>query len=104
MELETCPYNGHYEKSDRVCERCELGPECHWLFNNDEFSELHERPLSALLASLDLALWLVDSHHPYGTHICHCTCELCAWRRPTEKLLTANSFQPPIRPTAPDNV
>ena len=104
LELEVCPYDGHYNRSDHLCERCEREPECRWLFNNDESVELCEWPLSTLLANLDLALWLVDARRPYGTHDFYCTCELCTWRRQTEKLLTANSFQPPIRPTAPDNV
>jgi len=105
MELEVCPYNGRYEQSDRVCERCKLNPECRWLFHNSEFLELCEQPLSALLASLDLALWLVDARRPQqDTHTFHCACELCAWRRQTEKLLTAKSFQPFTRQSVPGSI
>ena len=92
MELEACPYNGNYNCSERICERCELSPECRWVFNNSEFIDLRQKSLTALLESLDLALWLVDARRPYGSHVCQCSCDLCVWRRQAEELLTANSF------------
>jgi len=90
IELEMCPYSGLYNQTDHHCERCTYKSECHWLFNNGEFLELCKRPSPTLLASLELALWLIDAHRCYDTHTRHCSCDLCTWCQQTEKLLTAH--------------
>lgn len=92
IELEDCPCNGNYNHSDHQCTRCEKKPECRWLFDHGEYVELCKKPLPELMASLDLALWLIDAHKPHGSHKYRCSCELCSWRKQTENLLAANNF------------
>ncbi len=91
LELEECPCNGSYHQSNNQCERCEQKPECRWLFNNDEYVELCTKPLPELVASLDLALWLIDARNA-SEHGHRCSCELCSWRKQTEHILAANNF------------
>lgn len=80
--LASCSHAGFLDPKDPGCHDCDYEIECAWLYSNDEFADLGEKPLSALLEALDYAAALIEAQITGAGHdSCSCACEWCAWVR-----------------------
>lgn len=81
-EFVDCPHAGQYDVKDRRCRDCDNGPECLWLYNNDEYLALSQRPLHDLLDALDFAICYVNAGVMNWGHVSDtCQCKACSWLR-----------------------
>ena len=100
VAIETCQHAGFFSPRDPGCRVCETRLECEWLFHNDEFAALSEKPVDALLDALESSVHYVDAcitfaHHDRRT----CACELCSWLEQAKKAqaLSRTSVESPSR-------
>lgn len=80
VPFETCEHAGNFASRDPQCGVCESRLECEWLYHNDEFSGLTEKPLEALIEALQSAILYVDACVSRAGHkpaTCHCNA--CGW-------------------------
>ncbi len=87
LELENCFHGGNYAAEDGTCQTCDYGPECQWLYSNDEFVALKQKSAEQLVDSLGFALECVNAQVTQWRHNqLTCQCEACAWLRSTQAL------------------
>lgn len=81
IDQENCAHAGNFAPGDPVCEDCISRLECGWLYHNDEFSSLGEKPEAELVDALGFALDYVEAFSYRAGHRPgrHCPCELCTW-------------------------
>lgn len=88
IELHDCIHNGHYVAGNSRCQYCEFGFECQWLYKNDEFAALEQKPIENLLEALQFAEAYVDAIVTRWEHDKRiCRCDTCTWLRYTRRLL-----------------
>ena len=87
IEIDQCAHAGHYAKDRKDCQQCDYGPECEWLYSNDEFIALERKPLPVLAQALEFALGYVDAQVSlWGHQHTSCHCDACVWLRRTQRL------------------
>ena len=87
MDTPECIHDTNYDPDDRDCIECDYGPECRWLFENDEFAALERKPMEHLVDALEFALAYVGARTSRGGHNHHtCRCDICRWQRRAQKL------------------
>jgi hypothetical protein len=85
LDPQDCAHDTNYDPEDRGCVECEYGPECRWLFENDEFAALERKPLEHLVDALEFALAYVAARtRSHNRHTCRC--DICHWQRQAQKL------------------
>jgi hypothetical protein len=90
IEFETCGHAGNFSSSDPACLVCETRMECEWLYHNDEFVALTEKPLDAVVDAFGLALLYVDACLTRAEHdVGSCRCEACDWLRRARQIYAA---------------
>ncbi len=88
MDLDDCPHNGLYDDEDGRCLACPQQPECEWLYNNEEFVALEQKPIAEILAALEIASDYVGAQITYWEHDSRrCRCTSCTWLRDTLRLV-----------------
>jgi len=88
LDTQDCGHDMNYDPDDRACLECEYGPECRWLFENDEFAALERKPVEHLVDALEFALAYVAARTSQGGDHHHrtCRCDICRWQRRAQKL------------------
>lgn len=87
IAIEDCGHAGFYSPADSACRVCETRMECEWLFRNDEFAALSEKPLDTVMDAFDSAVLYVDAFVARAGHeATECGCELCSWIRQAQDL------------------
>ena len=90
LDLDDCDHSGRYDLAARDCEKCDDEPECHWLYDTDEFELLQQRPLEELVDALEFALGYVGAEVSRLRHSRQrCNCESCVWLRDALRLFEA---------------
>ena len=81
IDLERCKHAGNYAPGDPVCAHCADWIECSWLYKNDAYSGLSEKPMNDLVEALDFAVDFVDASSFRAGHPpqADCGCDLCVW-------------------------
>jgi len=80
--LKDCPHDSIFDPAWDRCRSCGLGQECHWLSSLNDFSELSNKPVHTLHASLLYAIKLIEEHIEELEHDARfCDCEPCNWVR-----------------------
>ncbi|KPK55465.1 MAG: hypothetical protein AMS22_04325 [Thiotrichales bacterium SG8_50] len=88
LDVDNCPHSGNYAAEDIECLTCFDGPECRWLYHNDEFVALEGKSLAELADALEFALEHVSAQVIHSSHNQRtCRCDACAWLRKSQKLL-----------------
>ena len=86
--LDDCSHDANFAAGSDECGVCEYASECHWLYSNDEFAALEQKPVEILVAALDFAVDYVRAELTHGGHnTARCRCESCTWLRTGQKLL-----------------
>ena len=87
QDLDQCPHSGMFDRNDVACLECEDRSECEWLYSNNEYSNLHLKPLPELVQALAFALDFVSAQVALWEHeIKECQCETCVWYREAVKV------------------
>jgi hypothetical protein len=87
LDLGDCPHGGLYDTQDPECLECNIGPECRWLYSNEEFAALQQKSLRDLIDALEFAIEYVDALVTEWEHKRHqCRCEACTWLRDAHRL------------------
>lgn len=82
MDLDDCPHNGLFDDEDGRCLICPQQPECEWLYNNEEFVALEQKPIAEVLTALEIASDYVAAQIAYWEHNTEqCRCTSCTWLR-----------------------
>jgi hypothetical protein len=77
-----CPHDSIFDPAWDRCRNCGLGQECHWLSCLNDFSELSNKPVHTLHASLLFSIKLIEAHIDQLQHDArYCDCEPCSWTR-----------------------
>ena len=84
IELESCPHNGLYDGQDGRCTACPQKAECEWLYSNETFAALDQKPFEDVLAALNEGLEYVQIS--CWRHSRQCQCTSCAWIRDARRL------------------
>lgn len=80
--LKDCPHDSVFDPAWDRCRSCGLGQECHWLSSLNDFSDLSNRPVHTLHASLLYSIKLIEEHVEQLQHDArYCDCEPCSWIR-----------------------
>jgi hypothetical protein len=88
IAIENCEHAGFYSPGDHSCRVCETRMECEWLFANDEFAALSEKPMGVVLDALDFTVLYVEARVARARHLSEgCSCELCGWLRGARALV-----------------
>lgn len=88
IDHENCTHAGNFAPGDPVCADCASRLECRWLYHNDEFSALGEKPEAKLVEALEFALDYVEAFAHRAGHrpSKRCPCEVCAWLKGAREL------------------
>jgi hypothetical protein len=100
-------HDGNFNGYDLLCLDCQARFECEWLHQYDEYANLTERTLDALLQALEFSLEYVDGKVAEKGHDrAECQCDNCQWLRHADPVymngyrmhydqqLTTHSLQP----------
>jgi hypothetical protein len=88
MDLDDCPHSGLYDDEDGRCLACPQQPECEWLYNNEEFAALGQKPVAEILAALEIASDYVAAQIAYWEHDSRqCGCTSCTWLGEASRLV-----------------
>ena len=88
--LKDCPHDSIFDPAWDRCRNCGLGQECLWLSSLNDFSELSNKPIHTLHASLLYAIRLIETHVENLQHnTSYCDCEACSWTRDAQRLSRA---------------
>ncbi len=104
MEEDDCPHDSLFEATSERCHQCDLNRECHWVSCMSDFSDLEEKAIHTLNASLRYGIRLVETVHSELRHDeTMCKCEACTWIRDAQRLteefeahLAPNPYRPPM--------
>lgn len=81
--VKDCPHDSVFDPAWDRCRTCGLGQECHWLSCLNDFSELSNKSVHTLHASLLYAIKLIEEN--IDEQLQHdarfCDCEPCNWTR-----------------------
>ncbi len=102
MEEDDCPHDSLFEATSQRCQQCDLNRECHWVSCMSDFSDLEEKAIHTLNASLRYGIRLVETIHSELRHDeTVCKCEACTWIRDAQRLteefeahLAPNPYRP----------
>ena len=87
MDLIDCKHAGNFANEDATCIHCDQGSECEWLYSNDEFIALADKPVEEHAGALEFALGFVEAQVSFWNHKrSKCPCEACNWLRDTQRL------------------
>ena len=87
FELDDCPHSGLYAEEDARCIDCPQRPECEWLYSNEEFVALEQKPMAEILEALEFALEYVAAQIAYWQHDSQqCGCTSCSWLKDAARL------------------
>jgi hypothetical protein len=88
LELDDCPHNALYDNEDGKCLACLQRSECEWLYQNEEFAALGQKPIAEILAALEIASDYVAAQIAYWEHDNRqCGCTSCSWLRDALRLV-----------------
>lgn len=94
QDLEECRHAGLFSSGHSDCNACHQGPECHWLYQHGEYTDLNSKSLPDLEEALAFMVGYVDSKILEWQHDAHCKCEACTWlysaRRLYDRVLAMN--------------
>jgi len=87
QDLEDCRHNGLFASRSGDCNACHQGPECHWLYQHGEYSDLAGKSLQQLEDALAFTIGYVDSKILEWQHSrASCKCDACTWLRSSRRL------------------
>ena len=90
LNLEKCPFQGHFVRDETFCQKCSEKYECSWLYSYDEFVALEQKPDVDLIAALEFAIEYVDGVYACVEHnSIDCTCDTCTWMSSARKLVSS---------------
>ena len=93
LDLEDCEHAGNFSSEAVDCAVCDCRVECEWLYHNDEFTALVEKPVGDLLLALDAAVLYVDACVARADHDLEaCRCDACTWLERARVLLADTPY------------
>ncbi len=92
--LRDCPQDSLFDASCDCCRDCDLRQDCHWLRCLDNFTDLANKPVHTLHASLLYSIKLIEACTERLQHNSKaCPCDSCTWLKDARQLSREFSSQ-----------
>ena len=89
LSLIDCSHGGNFQLGEQRCECCLQKDACHWLYLNDECTNVENRRVADIMQSLEFSLDRIDTDMALAGHnIGTCHCATCIWLKNAENLLS----------------